>query len=602
MTRLISLLASFLSASVFAQAIAVPTFELERLQLNPGARHGLLVGGADLMPEGGFRVSLTAHYEHDPLVYRATDGTRLATVVGSRFTAHLAGAWAPTKWLEVGLQLPIVLYQGNSSQLTDVGVTAPQSTALGTPYLQVRLGLLRQAEQWPVDLSLGAALGVPLGSDAALTRDPSVSVTPTVGVGRTFGTSVRVGLDVGATLRGTQALSPENPDAHDVIGSQFNLGVGAATLGAGLRGEVSLRSIIPFTRAPGAAELMLGVRYPLGDFELFALGGPGFGRLVGTPVFRVLLGVAYVGGRKAPVTQSQEVPPPRCVEGTAYVLADCPDSDLDRDGLKNGVDVCPTVGGSAEAKGCPDADRDGIVDSADKCPAEKGPASLGGCPDSDADLIADNVDECPREAGPADRKGCPAKDRDADGVLDEVDACPDAAGPAERKGCPLIDTDADGVADEADNCPKVPGVPENQGCPKDKRQLVVITRDKIFIKEKVYFDTGKSRIQPRSFSLLDQVAQILVEHPDVKRVVVEGHTDSRGKVETNRKLSQDRADAVKVYLVKKGVEVQRLESKGYGPDRSVADNGTAEGREQNRRVEFVISTAEKVESKTIEVP
>jgi outer membrane protein OmpA-like peptidoglycan-associated protein len=572
----------------------VPSFELERLRLNPGARDGLLVGGGDLLPKDDLRVSLTAHYEHDPLVYRAADGTVLATVVGSRFTMHLAGAWSPTKWLELALQLPFVAYQGNSRGLSDVAVTAPAGFALGTPYLQARAGLLREADGQPLDLALGMAVGLPLGSEAALTRDPTVTVPLSVGAGKVFGKLVRVGVDLGATLRGGQSLSPDNPNARDTLGSQLDVGVGASTLGPGLRGELSVRSAIPFTNAPAGTELMLGARYPLGGFELFALAGPGFGRLPGTPVFRLLVGAAWLGGKKpAPAT---------CVEGTPYVLAECPGLDLDGDGVQNAADACPDVPGTAQTKGCPDGDGDGVVDSADECPAVKGPAALRGCPDGDGDGVVDSVDECPTEAGPVERRGCPVKDSDGDGVLDEADACPAVPGAVERQGCPVPDTDGDGVADDVDNCPKVKGVPENQGCPQKEKQLVIITREKLVIKDKVYFDTGKSKIQPRSFPLLNQIARILIEHPDVKRVVVEGHTDSQGSAAANRALSQARAEAVKKYLVQRGVEAARLEARGYGPDRPVADNGTAAGREQNRRVEFVIATEEKVETHPVEAP
>ncbi|MEW6432681.1 MAG: OmpA family protein [Myxococcota bacterium] len=581
-------------ASALAQPLAVPSFELERLRLSPGARDGLLVGGGDLLPRDELRLSLTTHYEHDPLVYRAADGAVLARVVGSRFTLHLAGAWSPAKWLEVGLQIPVVVWQGNSSGLSDVSVAAPQGTALGTPYLQARFGLLRETDGKPLDLSLNVAVGVPLGSEAALTRDSTVSALPSIGAGKVLGSLVRVGANLGVTIRGNQPLSPGNPNARDTLGSQFDVGVGATTLGDGLRGELSLRSAIPFTHAPAGTEVMLGARYPLGDFELYGLAGPGFGRLPGTPVFRLLMGAAWVGGRKtAP-------PPPACVEGAPYSLAECPDLDVDGDGVRNGADACPEVKGRAATQGCPDADEDGVVDAKDECPAVKGPAALNGCPDSDEDGLVDAMDECPTEAGPSERKGCPLKDSDGDGVLDDVDACPAVPGVVERQGCPVPDTDGDGVADDVDNCPKVMGVPENQGCPGEEKQLVVITREKLVIKDKVYFDTGKSKIQRRSFGLLNQVARILIEHPDVRRVVVEGHTDSRGAAEMNRKLSQDRAEAVKAYLVEHGVEATRLEAKGYGPDRPVADNGTAAGREQNRRVEFVIATEEKVETHPVE--
>ena len=137
----------------------------------------------------------------------------------------------------------------------------------------------------------------------------------------------------------------------------------------------------------------------------------------------------------------------------------------------------------------------------------------------------------------------------------------------------------------------------------EQKQLVIITSEKLVIKDKVYFDTGKSTIQKRSFTMLDQIARILVEHTEVRRVLVEGHTDSQGKADFNRTLSQSRADSVKAYLIKQNVDPGRLESKGYGPDVPVGDNKTAAGREQNRRVEFVIKGGDtKSETKATVVP
>ena len=117
---------------------------------------------------------------------------------------------------------------------------------------------------------------------------------------------------------------------------------------------------------------------------------------------------------------------------------------------------------------------------------------------------------------------------------------------------------------------------------------VVVTEKKLELGEKVYFDTAKTSIKPTSFSLLDDVAQALAQNPQVKKVVIEGHTDAVGGEAKNLKLSQGRAEAVRAYLVKKGVEADRLDAKGYGESRPIADNKTAQGRESNRRVEFVI--------------
>lgn len=117
---------------------------------------------------------------------------------------------------------------------------------------------------------------------------------------------------------------------------------------------------------------------------------------------------------------------------------------------------------------------------------------------------------------------------------------------------------------------------------------VVVTDKKIELKDKIFFDTGKATIKPESNSLLDETAAVLTAHPEVKRVLIEGHTDNRGGAKTNQKLSEARARAVREYLVGKGVDAGRLDAKGFGQTKPVADNKTAQGRDTNRRVEFTI--------------
>lgn len=114
--------------------------------------------------------------------------------------------------------------------------------------------------------------------------------------------------------------------------------------------------------------------------------------------------------------------------------------------------------------------------------------------------------------------------------------------------------------------------------------------DRIEIDEKVHFATGKAEILADSFPLLDDVAGVLNENAAVKCEVA-GHTDNVGKASMNKKLSQDRADAVKAYLLGKGIAVERLSATGYGPDQPEADNATEEGKERNRRVEFRVAAA-----------
>jgi outer membrane protein OmpA-like peptidoglycan-associated protein len=183
---------------------------------------------------------------------------------------------------------------------------------------------------------------------------------------------------------------------------------------------------------------------------------------------------------------------------------------------------------------------------------------------------------------------CPALDDDGDGVANRDDACPTEKGIPETKGCPAKDSDHDGVADHLDKCPAEAGAADNAGCPR-----VVVGKEtkKVELREQVLFDLGKTTIRPESGTLLDEIATVLKQHPEITRVLVEGHTDSSGSARVNSRLSQARAEAVVSALVERGVEKARLAAKGFGPSRPIASNDTPEGRDANRRVEISIVQA-----------
>jgi len=244
-----------------------------------------------------------------------------------------------------------------------------------------------------------------------------------------------------------------------------------------------------------------------------------------------------------------------------------------------------------------DTDGDGIPDKLDKCPTEPedkdGFQDADGCPDpdNDNDGILDKDDKCPNEAedkdGFEDEDGCPDPDNDKDGILDTDDKCPNEPGPKENGGCPDKDKDGDGVVDRLDKCPDQPGPADNDGCPKPK--YIVVTKEKIELKQKVHFATNKSTIYPDSFPMLTEVAEVLKSRPEIK-VRIEGHTDSRGTLKHNMKLSDDRANSVKTFLVEHGVDAERMEARGFGPTQPIDDNRTSKGREANRRTEFIITS------------
>ena len=281
-----------------------------------------------------------------------------------------------------------------------------------------------------------------------------------------------------------------------------------------------------------------------------------------------------------------------------------PDPDPDHDGVLGAADKCPDEAGPGTPDGCPirDRDHDGILDNVDKCPDEpetvNGYKDDDGCPDTvpdtDGDGIDDLHDKCPTEAedkdGFQDEDGCPDPDNDKDGVVDAKDKCPNEAGPVENAGCPDVDTDKDGIVDRLDNCPNEPGTEANHGC--KAKQLVVITKDQLKILDQVKFQTGTAKLSKASNGLLDNIERVLTAHPTIKKLKVDGFTDNVGKAEMNLKLSQDRAEAVVAYLVKKGVAADRLVATGHGEGSPIGDNKTAKGRAENRRVEFNIAADE----------
>ncbi len=579
-------LAVLWASTVQAQA-RIPGIELERLQLNPAARDSLVLSTGDLLEEGQYRLAFTAHYENEPLVLLRGD-ERQGVIVSDRVTVHLSGAYAVTDWLELGAQVPIVAQWGPDT--SPLGVATPGATALGTPWLQARAGILSEANEAPLDLGVHLGVALPLGSADTLTRDQGFVFSPRIGLGKELGGSFRVGADVGALVRTkTYALSPTAQPLRDEMGLEVNGGVNLTAGFFGLKEELVVRGTLPVADAPESLEVLLGLRAPTGDgTEVYLMGGPGFGQTPGTPEFRVLGGINFGAAGAAAA---------RCIEGQPYDVNRCPDLDADGDGVKNVADRCPASKGLAQLNGCADGDddQDGLLNLADRCPAQaentNGFEDSDGCPDdpdTDKDGLADSKDACPAEAedvdGFEDANGCPDKDNDKDGVADARDACMNEAGPKENRGCPDKDRDSDGLVDRLDNCPDEPGTEKNHGC--KAKQLAQIGEGQIRVLETVYFENNKDVISPRSFKLLDTVANILATHPEIEKMRIEGHTDNTGNADYNLDLSQRRADAVAKYLVSKSVASERLEAKGFGPAKPLADNATKEGRAKNRRVEF----------------
>ena len=253
--------------------------------------------------------------------------------------------------------------------------------------------------------------------------------------------------------------------------------------------------------------------------------------------------------------------------------------DTDGDGIYDKDDACPEVAGLKQFNGCPDTDADGIEDSKDACPDVAGPVEFNGCPDTDGDGIADKDDACPEVAGIKSLNGCP--DADGDGIADKDDKCPSVKGPKENGGCPWPDRDGDKVLDKDDKCPDVAGTVANQGCPEVSDEAIKRLND---YAKTILFDSGKSSFQKQTYPVLEAITAILKEYPNSK-FSIEGHTDSDGSDASNQTLSENRAAAVKDYLIEKGIASSRLSSIGFGEKSPIDSNKTKAGKANNRRTE-----------------
>ena len=296
-----------------------------------------------------------------------------------------------------------------------------------------------------------------------------------------------------------------------------------------------------------------------------------------------------------------------------------------------------------------DRDGDGYDDLADKCPDD--PEDFDsfedddGCPDkdNDKDTVLDAAEfkdgrwtnndkktengreiDCRNEPEDVDQfedeDGCPDPDNDRDTLLDTVDKCPndpeDFDAFEDEDGCPDKDNDGDKVLDAAElnrnpdgtytwtnndkmtengvevDCRNRPedfdGDKDEDGCP----DLLKIDNCQIKLSDKIYFKFNKWDIDPKSFKVLDEVKDTLNAAPDIK-IWIEGHTDSKGSDKYNKKLSQNRVNSVRDYLVKAGIPSDRLEPIGWGEEKPIDSNKTAEGRANNRRVEFNLKDCKK---------
>ncbi len=507
-------------------------------------RHGVIdAESGKLIEPLQLDAALFVGYAHNPLTItrRTADDTldNSGALVGHRVGTSAAVSFGVLDWLAIGLEVPVIAWQSRGTLPTDVAVSQLTSSGLGDVRISPKLRLAR-AQDFGVDIALLPTITLPTAwprtdwlGDKSLTFAPELAVSRDV-----FG--VRFVGDLGYRLRQPTAVAGLVSGHEIFYRAALALPLSTFSLALPITVDASIHGALTTWPAPLSSsplEALLGVQAPVGPVTLLAAAGTGLHGAAGVADVRVVVGVRF----------------------STDLL------DSDDDGVDNSVDRCPDVredlDGLADGDGCPetDADLDGIDDRSDRCPSE--PEDLDGFEDAD---------------------GCPDVDDDADGILDVVDRCPRRPGEAAFGGCRAPDTDGDRIADHLDRCP-TEAAPTRDGCPS-----VVLTAERIEIRERFMFAVSDATVLPESMALCDQVAGVLAAHPELTQVRVEGHTDDTGDHLDNITLSRRRAEAVVAQLVARGVDGARLQALGFGAGRPLVEGTDAAARAQNRRVEFSI--------------
>jgi len=516
-------------------------------------------------------IGIVGDYGYRPLVLYNSDGSIASEIIRDQLIAHVGAALNLWERVRIAADLPIAAWQdGTGGTLGGITYPAAKSGELGDTRLALDLRLLGTYGD-PFTLAIGGQVFLPTGDQGSYLSDGAVRVLPHLLIAGDAG-PLAYALSGGYMYHAQAAEFAGYPLGGDLVCGAA-LGVRALDRALLIGVEATGSTVVTSASALGALrqtpiEALFGVHGALApDWRVSVGAGPGLTRGFGEPTLRVLAALEWFPAiPKAPVVPAQG-------EGAAAAP-----SDRDKDGVLDDKDACPDEPGvktsDPETNGCPsDRDKDGIADSDDACPDTPGiptkDPKTNGCPappaDRDNDGIADKDDACPDQAGvktdDPQTNGCPPDpDRDKDGIANEDDACPDVAGPA----------DSD---------------PKRNGCPK-----AFIQGTQIKILDQVKFATASAAIVrgKESEEVLSAVLKVLTDHPDIKALRVEGHTDNQGAADFNKKLSEQRAASVVRWLVQHGVDASRLSSQGFGFERPIDSNDTPDGRKNNRRVEFHI--------------
>ena len=526
-------------------------------------------------------VGLTTHWADDPVVLRRqSDGAERAKLIDNQLKGDLALGLGLFDRVELGLVLPITMYQNGEGAAALPSVETP---TFAETRVQARVHIL---EAGGFGFGAQGVTYLPLPANSPYQSNGTVS-----GLGALVADYRSEG-SIPWQIASNVGWAFEPTETSNVLASDDRLDWRVAGEVEVMPRQMHLLATVfgqwealSDSTEPVGGEYLGGARVFWGNSGLTSTvgAGGGFGGLYGTSDVRVVASFAY-----APF-ESGSSPSDADADGLVDARDDCVNTAEDRDGYQ-------------DEDGCPDRDNDGdaIADSDDQCANTPGVEAKDGCPetDRDGDGLADRQDGCAEEPededGFEDSDGCPDPDNDSDAIADAEDECADRAededGFEDSDGCPDPNNDNDRLADVDDQCPDQPetvnGQEDEDGCPDES--TVEVVEKNIELGEKVYFATGESTIEQRSYGLLEDVAQLLETYPQITEIRIEGHTDNRGSATYNEKLSQRRAEAVRTFLMERGTDTSRLKAVGYGEEQPVESNDSEEGRSANRRVELEI--------------
>ncbi len=586
--RLLIVLAIGLAAVAPRTGWALDQLNVDEQRFNPSphAYDFINVMSSRVQDTLDYNVGLILNWSANTMIFEDVTGKKDRLLTG-RLTGDLLVSMSFLNYLSFGIGFP--LHFANIAGSTDTGFggttgAIERGNIEGFTWGDLRLSpkvRILDATKSKVGVALAMDITAPTGRSSALATEDGVTVFPRVIVDVNI-KGYRAALNIGYKWRDKRELRWLTTEPEFYMAAAVGVPIIEHNLEA--LGELEVMTAQgQFFQSSNTDYLegRLALRY-VTDYGLGVLAGAGAGMLSswGSPLYRVFAGVTYA---------------PRIIW-----------RDRDGDGVPDHLDRCPDLWGDGP-DGCPDPDRDGDG-VCDPWVVEHGLAH------EFADVCT-GVDLCPDTPG-IKPHGCPDPDRDGDGVCDPwvseegyqdefahictgVDLCPDTPG-IKPHGCPDPDRDGDGFCDPwvseaglqeefahictgVDLCPDEPGIAPD-GCPPP----VTVEEKEIVIREMIHFELDEAVILPESYDILNQVADALREHPEIKKLEIRGHTCNTGTPRYNLGLSQRRAQAVVDYLVGADIERERLEARGFGEEKPIASNEDEEGRAKNRRVELFI--------------